>query len=82
MSFAKSREIYFISEPVQRILPNTRKILLQAEGESGTGTWIYRFGDAETAKESVALNVPKGANPEATTYSTKLTWELSRVPDN
>ncbi|GKS55939.1 WxL domain-containing protein [Enterococcus mundtii] len=69
-------------EPVQRILPNTRKILLQAEGESGTGTWIYRFGDAETAKESVALNVPKGANPEATTYSTKLTWELSRVPDN
>ncbi|MCW6016128.1 WxL domain-containing protein [Serratia marcescens] len=69
-------------EPVQRILPNTRKILLQAEGESGTGTWIYRFGDAETAKESVALNVPKGANPEATSYSTKLTWELSSVPDN
>ncbi|WP_301359577.1 WxL domain-containing protein [Enterococcus spodopteracolus] len=69
-------------EPVQRILPNTRKILLQSEGESGTGTWIYRFGDADTAEESVALNVPKGSNPEATSYSTKLTWELSSVPDN
>ncbi|MGA5592511.1 WxL domain-containing protein [Enterococcus mundtii] len=69
-------------EPVQRVLPNTRKILLQAEGESGTGTWIYRFGDADTAEESVALNVPKGSNPEATSYSTTLTWELSAVPDN
>lgn len=69
-------------EPVQQILPNTRKILLQADKESGTGTWIYRFGDQNTADKSVGLYVPKGTNPEATSYSTKLTWELSAVPDN
>ncbi|MGG5324727.1 hypothetical protein IGJ83_000333 [Enterococcus pernyi] len=69
-------------EPVQQILPNTRKVLIQANGESGTGTWIYRFGDQQTANKSVGLYVPGGTNPEATSYSTKLTWELSAVPDN
>ncbi|PTO36606.1 hypothetical protein C6N14_03165 [Enterococcus mundtii] len=69
-------------KPVQRILPNTKKVLLQADKESGTGTWIYRFGDQNTADKSVGLYVPKGTNPEATSYSTKLTWELSSVPDN
>ena len=69
-------------EPVQQILPNTRKVLIQANGESGTGTWIYRLGNQQTADKSVGLYVPKGTNPEATSYSTKLTWELSAVPDN
>lgn len=69
-------------ETVQRIIPNTKKILLQADEESGTGTWIYRFGDAETADKSVGLYVPKGTNPEAKEYSTTLTWELSSVPGN
>ncbi|MGM0143515.1 hypothetical protein IGJ94_000042 [Enterococcus sp. AZ153] len=69
-------------EPVQRIVPNTRKVLIQANGESGTGTWIYRFGDQQTADKSVSLYVPGGTNPEATSYSTKLTWELSAVPGN
>ncbi|MGG5324680.1 hypothetical protein IGJ83_000380 [Enterococcus pernyi] len=69
-------------EPVQRIVPNTRKVLIQANGESGTGTWIYRFGDQQTADKSVGLYVPKGTDPEATSYSTKLTWELSSVPEN
>ena len=69
-------------EPVQRIVPNTKKVLLQADKESGTGTWIYRFGDQNTADKSIGLYVPKGTNPEATSYSTKLTWELSSVPDN
>ncbi|WP_414736115.1 WxL domain-containing protein [Enterococcus casseliflavus] len=41
-----------------------------------------RFGDDKTAGTSVSLNVPKGTNPEATTYQTTLTWELSAVPDN
>ncbi|WP_062805763.1 WxL domain-containing protein [Enterococcus pernyi] len=66
----------------QRIIPNTKKILLLADKESGTGTWIYRFGDQQTADKSVGLYIPKGTNPEATSYSTKLTWELSAVPDN
>lgn len=64
------------------LIPGNRRTLLKAQGNEGVGTWIYRFGDAETAKESVALNVPKGANPEATSYSTTLTWELSAVPNN
>ncbi|MGG5305320.1 hypothetical protein IGK16_002991 [Enterococcus pernyi] len=69
-------------EPVQQILPNTRKVLIQAKGESGTGTWIYRLGNQQTADKSVGLHVPGGTNPKATSYLTKLTWELSAVPDN
>ncbi|MFS0959183.1 WxL domain-containing protein [Enterococcus casseliflavus] len=64
------------------LVPGNRRTLLKAQGNEGTGTWIYRFGDSETAGESVTLNVPKGATPEATTYSTTLVWELSAVPDN
>lgn len=64
------------------LVPGNRRTLLKAQGSEGTGTWIYRFGDGETAGESVALNVPKGANPEATTYSSTLIWELSAVPGN
>ncbi|MGL9845539.1 hypothetical protein IGJ91_000657 [Enterococcus sp. DIV0765f] len=64
------------------LVPGNRRILLMAQGTEGTGTWIYRFGDQETANKSVALDVPKGANPEATRYETTLTWELSAVPDN
>nr|WP_260697326.1 WxL domain-containing protein [Enterococcus mundtii] len=69
-------------ESMQRILPNTKQILLQADKESGTGTWIYRFGDQESAHKSVGLYVPQGANPEAEKYTTSLTWELSSVPEN
>ena len=46
------------------------------------GTWIYRFGNNITSGESISLEVPKGANPDATTYSTNLSWELSAVPLN
>ncbi|WP_254908568.1 WxL domain-containing protein [Enterococcus sp. 4E1_DIV0656] len=64
------------------LVPGNKRTLIRAEGTEGTGTWIYRFGDGETAGESVALDVPKGANPEATTYSATLLWELSAVPGN
>ena len=63
------------------LIPGNRRTLLKAQGNEGTGTWIYRFGDADTQGESVALNVPKGSTPEATTYSTTLIWELSAVPN-
>lgn len=59
-----------------------KRTLLKAQGPEGEGTWIYRFGDADTAAQSVALEVPKGATPSATSYKTTLTWELSSVPDN
>lgn len=64
------------------LIPNNKRTLLQAEGNEGTGTWIYRFGDMRTADESVSLFVPQGANPDATGYSTTLVWELSVVPGN
>lgn len=64
------------------LVPGKRRTLLHAQGSEGTGTWIYRFGDVDTAGESVALDVPRGANPEATTYSSTLIWELSAVPGN
>lgn len=64
------------------LVPGQRRLLMVAQGEEGTGTWVYRFGDRETAGESVTLSVPKGTNPEATTYATTLVWELSAVPSN
>lgn len=64
------------------LTPGSKQVLISAQGDSGMGTWIYRFGDRETASESVALMVPQGANPEATTYTTTLIWELSSVPGN
>ncbi|TPR56935.1 WxL domain-containing protein [Enterococcus sp. OL5] len=69
------------SAPVT-LVPGNQRTLLQAQGSEGTGTWIYRFGDGETAGESVALDVPRGANPEAATYSSTLIWELSAIPGN
>lgn len=76
------------SEPTIRmpeevaLVPEERHILLTASRETGTGTWIYRFGDQNTADNSVALNIPQGANPQADHYKTTLTWELSMVPEN
>lgn len=65
-----------------KLVPGNKRTLVRAEGNEGTGTWIYRFGNADAARESVALHVPKGATPEATKYSTTLVWELSAVPGN
>lgn len=64
------------------LVPGQRRMLLMAQGDEGTGTWVYRFGDQTTAAESIALEVPRAANPEATTYKTTFTWELSAIPDN
>jgi hypothetical protein len=69
-------------QSVHSLIPENRQTLLKASGSEGTGTWIYRFGNGETAGDSVALDVPKGANPEATTYSSTLIWELSAIPGN
>ncbi|MGM0143880.1 hypothetical protein IGJ94_000409 [Enterococcus sp. AZ153] len=64
------------------LIPGEKTKLLTALDGQGAGTWIYRFGDGESASESVALEVPPTANPRASTYETTLTWELSVVPDN
>lgn len=64
------------------LTPGSKRILVRAESEEGTGTWVYRFGNRDTSSSSVALEVPKGANPEAIQYTTTLNWELSAVPGN
>lgn len=69
------------TNPLQ-LVPNAKRVLLMAQGNEGTGTWIYRFGDLESADKSIVLEVPKETNPEATSYVTTLTWELSAVPGN
>ena len=64
------------------LVPGMSQPLVRATSDNGTGTWIYRFGDRDSAAESVALEVPSGTIPEATGYSTTLIWELSSVPGN
>lgn len=64
------------------LIPEQKMPLVTARNGQGAGTWIYRFGDGESAGESVALEVPPTADPRATTYQTTLTWELSAVPNN
>lgn len=62
--------------------PGQKQRLLEANNENGTGTWIYRFGNQDTADRSIALNVPSDTNTMATRYESKLLWELSAVPSN
>jgi hypothetical protein len=64
------------------LTPGSKRTLIRAEDDEGTGTWVYRFGNRDTSSNSVALEVPKGANPEAIQYTTTLNWELSAVPGN
>ncbi|MFP8918515.1 WxL domain-containing protein, partial [Enterococcus innesii] len=70
-----------LSNPIS-LVPGNKRTLLRAEGGEGEGTWIYRFGDQQSAQESVTLSVPGSANPDATRYETTLVWELSVVPGN
>lgn len=62
--------------------PGAKQPLLTSSTGEGKGTWIYRFGDGTSSDQSVALVVPKESIPEATTYQTKLDWELQAVPSN
>lgn len=64
------------------LLPGVTTRLLDANAAEGQGTWVYRFGDQDTAGSSVKLNVPAGANPKATNYQATINWELSVVPGN
>ena len=70
------------TNPMALIPGGAKRTLLKAQGTEGAGTWIYRFGNADSAAQSVALEVPKGATPSVESYTTTLTWELSSVPNN
>lgn len=58
-----------------------RQILAKAEEGQGSGTWVQRFGDGETMDQSVMLEVPINATPQATSYTGIIHWELSFVPE-
>lgn len=71
-----------IVSPDVTLRPGVKQTLLEANSNEGRGTWIYRFGDRETAGRSVSLDVPKKSNPSAEKYQTTIKWELSTVPGN
>lgn len=54
--------------------------LASAKEDQGAGTWIQHYGSSETMGNSVELEIPLGANPQATSYSGTIYWELSFVP--
>ena len=56
------------------------EIIAQAGANQGRGTWVQRFGDRDTMDQSVKLEVPISATPQATRYSATILWELSFVP--
>ena len=57
------------------------EIIAQAGANQGRGTWVQRFGDRETMDQSVMLEVPVNATPQATSYTGIIHWELSFVPE-
>ncbi|MGM0213478.1 WxL domain-containing protein [Enterococcus sp. AZ109] len=67
--------------PDARLKPGNATVLFLTMGTgSGRGTWIDRFGNADTAESSVQLDVPKGANPKATKYTATVEWILAITP--
>jgi len=62
------------------LAPGEAQPLLTGDSQS-TGTWVYRFGDQETAATSVTLEVPAGANPKLGRYRATIEWSLSSVPE-
>lgn len=63
-----------------RVLNTRSQVLATAAVNEGGGTWIQRYGDGTTMGESVVLEIPVTATPQATSYTGKIYWELSFVP--
>ncbi|EPH68092.1 WxL domain-containing protein [Enterococcus casseliflavus] len=62
------------------LIAGQSKTLASAQENHGGGTWIQHYGSSETMENSVELEVPIGANPQATAYRGTIYWELSFVP--
>lgn len=62
------------------LIAGQSKTLASAQENRGGGTWIQHYGSSETMENSVELEVPLGANPQATAYRGTIYWELSFVP--
>jgi len=70
------------SNPTELVPGGDGVPLIIAGRNEGEGTWLYRFGDADTAGDSIRLEVPGSAAPRKTTYTTSLEWQLQAVPGN
>lgn len=75
------KEPELLQEEAVVLVPNMKQLLVKAASKTGTGTWVYRFGDQHSANKSVLLEVPSGTNAEVASYTTIFVWELSTVPD-
>lgn len=63
------------------LLPDERQVLFEIPANEESSTWFYLLGDENTAGNSVILDVPRGTNPTADRYATRLVWEISSVPN-
>lgn len=89
ISFKKG-SVVTASDSGKPVGPET--IVLNADGSqsdvmaasvgNGAGTYLYTWGTAATAGESIELSVPGSTTKYAEKYSTKLTWTLTDVPGN
>ncbi len=61
----------------------TSALAVNAEQETGVGTWVYRFGsNAEANEDAVQLFVPGKSVKLARQYATRLVWSLENTPNN
>ncbi|MGJ0741221.1 WxL domain-containing protein [Enterococcus casseliflavus] len=67
-------------KPQATLTVGQAEVIAQANANEGRGTWVQRFGDRETMDQSVKLEVPVSAAPQATRYTATILWELSFVP--
>ncbi|MDK1725969.1 WxL domain-containing protein [Dellaglioa algida] len=58
------------------------KVVVEAAGDEGFGTWVYRFGNEETKETSIALNIPRDTTKMADIYHSEIMWSLNNVPAN
>lgn len=62
------------------LTPAYKQTLIKAQSGEGLGTWIYRFGNEESAEESIHLEVPDHAIVLTKEYTTALIWTIEMVP--
>jgi len=65
------------------LTPNSETGVMSATAGQGAGTYLMDWGtSADTAKESVTLDVPGSTTKYADSYKTTFTWTLTDVPGN
>lgn len=61
----------------------SESLVMSAKAGQGAGTYLMDWGNSlETAKKSIALEVPGATTKYADSYKTTFTWVLTDVPGN